>query len=156
MLAPILDKKTCAACRYCCEFDAADLWEMPLVDAAARAAALAALPGVAFAPDGADWRFAVRAPAGKDCVDCPARTPHGCALGPDAPFECRLWPLRALLREGRPVLALSPGCPALAALPLATVAAHARAIAPQVAAYAAAHPRLLHPWRDDYVWLCDL
>ena len=156
MLEAILDKKTCADCRFCCVFDATDIWEMPLVDATTREAALAALPGVAFAPDGDDWRFAVPTPAGGALVNCPALTPHGCALGPDRPFECRLWPFRALMREGRPVLALSPGCRAVAALPPNAVAAHARAIAPQVAAYVAAHPRMLHPWRDEYRWLCDL
>ena len=156
MLEAILEKKTCAACRFCCVFDATDIWEMPLVDAAVREAALASLPGVRFSADGDDWRCAVPTPPEGALVNCPALTAHGCALGPDAPFECRLWPIRALVRDGRRVLALSPGCKALAALPIAAVAAHARAIAPKVAAYVAAHPRMLHPWRDDYHWLCDL
>jgi hypothetical protein len=30
MLEAILDKKTCADCRFCCVFDATDIWEMPL------------------------------------------------------------------------------------------------------------------------------
>ena len=156
MLEAILEKKTCAACRFCCVFDATDIWEMPLVDASARAAAMAILPGVAFTQDGDDWRFAAPTPPDGVCVDCPARTPHGCALGPDRPFECRLWPIRALVRDGKPVLALSLGCKAVASLPDEIVAAHARAIAPKVAAYAAAHPQMLHPWHDDYRWLCDL
>lgn len=156
MLEAILEKKTCAECRYCCVFDATDIWEMPLVDAAVREAVLAALPGTSFNPDGDDWRFAVNAPADGRLVNCPALTAHGCMLGSDAPFECRLWPMRVLVRDGRRVLALSPGCKALAALPISTVAAHARAIAPKVAAYVAAHPQMIHPWRDDYRWLCDV
>ena len=126
MLEAILEKKTCAECRYCCVFDATDIWEMPLVDAAVREAVLAALPGTSFNPDGDDWRFAVNAPADGRLVNCPALTAHGCMLGSDAPFECRLWPMRVLVRDGRRVLALSPGCKALAALPISTVAAHAR------------------------------
>lgn len=156
MLEAILDKKTCADCRFCCVFDATDIWEMPLVDAATREAALATLPGVGFAPDGDDWRFAVDTPEDGALVNCPALTPHGCALGSDRPFECRLWPIRALECDGKPVLGLSPGCRAVSALPPDTVAAHARSIAPQVAAYVATHPRMLHPWRDEYRWLCDL
>lgn len=52
MLEAILEKKTCAACRFCCVFDATDIWEMPLVDASVREAALASIPGGQIHP----WR----------------------------------------------------------------------------------------------------
>ena len=31
MLKKILSRKTCAACRLCCQFDASDIWELPVL-----------------------------------------------------------------------------------------------------------------------------
>ena len=153
MLNTILSKMTCADCRYCCVFDASDLWEMPLLDAETQKVAAAALPDARFTSNGEDWLFQIAAPHGEDTVECPAHTDHGCALGEKAPFECRLWPMRVMRFAGRKVIALSPNCETIAGMPVGKVAKCARGLAQKIFAYAAAHPSVVKEYRPEYVIL---
>ena len=53
MLKKILSRTTCAACQLCCQFDASDIWELPVLPAETVAAIQKYRPETAFVPVGA-------------------------------------------------------------------------------------------------------
>jgi len=155
MLKEILSPATCARCRYCCEFDAGDMWDMPLLDADCRRAVEKILPAAALRETDGETRFDLTFPPGEVRV-CPALTAQGCALGAEKPFECRMWPLRVMKINGQLALTLSSQCRGVLTVPLEKILACARQIAPQVKAYVAAHPATVRPFNPDYLVLCPL
>lgn len=52
-------------------------------------------------------------------VPCTFLDPHrGCILKPeDKPFDCSIWPLRIMNKDGELVIALTPTCPSIGAVP---------------------------------------
>ena len=60
MLKKILSRTTCAACQLCCQFDASDIWELPVLPAETVAAIQKYRPETAFVPVGAEQTFAAR------------------------------------------------------------------------------------------------
>ena len=100
MLKKILSRTTCAACQLCCQFDASDIWELPVLPKETVAAIQKYRPETAFVPVGAEQTFAAPPLKGEELYACPVLTEHGCGLlEQDKPFDCKVWPFRLMRTE---------------------------------------------------------
>ena len=151
MLSPILAKSTCASCKFCCSFRRTSLWETPVIPAADLPKLQALNPQARFRPAGKDsFTFDL-----SDCykttdaaeeAPCPFLDPRrGCTLPQELkPFECKIWPLRAVKSQGGLAVALTPTCPAINKVPLEKVRdLAASGLGRQILDYAASHPDIL-------------
>ena len=99
MLSSILEKSTCAACKFCCSFRRTSLWETPVFPAADLPKLQALNPAAKFRAAGAsglsytfDLSDAYKTTDPDEEAPCPFLDPnHGCTLPSDLkPFECKI------------------------------------------------------------------
>ncbi len=110
MLKKILSPKTCGKCRICCVFDKDDVWEIPLISKEIYNNLKTERPELELLRRGEnsyvfDMKF-------KDngLTYCPALSETGCTLGENKPFDCKIWPLRAMKKGEDIVITISPVC----------------------------------------------
>jgi len=118
MLEKILTQKDCADCRFCCTFDRDDIWEVPLIDDdLARL-----IPGKYNLDIGYEFvngnRVFEISYDEKGESRCPAFRENGCGLLEDRPFDCKIWPFRAMKLGEFTVITVSPFCEKVNQLPL--------------------------------------
>ena len=153
MLTKLLSRGTCADCRQCCVFDSYDIRETPVISREMRERIRTLCPDAAFVSAGtASFRFRMCTTDEEGQFTCPLLDPaKGCILGDEKPFLCRLFPFRVMELAGRRVIAVSPFCEALAALPLETLLRFLKdGLADTVFTYAAAHPDEVQPYDELY------
>ena len=155
MLSAILSKNDCAQCKFCCSFRRKSLWETPVFTKNEVEKLLELYPDVKFRAVGvSSFTFDISANYKTDDSEeeaaCPfLDTKKGCILPPELkPFDCKIWPLRAVRMNGEEkkargdgrdlglrcdsagqdfggnsdlVVALTPTCPAINKLPLEKV-----------------------------------
>lgn len=114
MLRRILSEADCAECRLCCGFYESEIWEVPLIDDE-------------LAEKYPEYDFKAVNYDENGLHKCPALGESGCKLGSDKPFDCRLWPFRAMKLGEHLVIAISPLCKKLNAKPLAELSEFADA-----------------------------
>ena len=154
MISEVLSRETCAACRFCCAFRRQSLWELPVFSPEAVEALSAA--GFAFR-DGRpvlDGAYATDDP--EEEAPCPFLDPaRGCTLGEDEkPFDCRIWPLRVMGRDGTLAVALDPVCRAIGPEPPERLVALVRnGLGRRILEYAAGHPEIVKPWNEGWAVL---
>lgn len=109
MLKKILSPKTCGKCRVCCVFDHDDVWEIPLISPLLHKNISEKHPELSMIPRKNSYVFDMKF---KDngLTYCPALSDTGCTLGENKPFDCRIWPLRAMKKGDDTVITLSPVC----------------------------------------------
>ena len=177
MLSSVLNKSTCAGCKFCCSFRRCSLWETPLFDEDScrklgqdneygvkadfkmsdmKNQELSFInqinqldladgqTGKKESERNAQSRKAVDRNAGENKINpcgsrygqmqleykyktddseeeaaCEFLDPQkGCILSnEDKPFDCKIWPLRIMNKDGKLVIALTPTCPALGERP---------------------------------------
>ena len=155
MLSSILSKKQCAACKFCCSFRRQSLWETPLFP-----------PGVAEKlskpneygvvgefRDGQIILGGYRTDDSEEEVPCTFLDPQkGCILkGEDKPFDCSIWPLRIMDKGGKLVIALTPTCPAIGAVPnQALIDLVKNGLGEQIFEYAKTHPYIVKEYREGF------
>ena len=165
MLSSILSKSSCAACKFCCSFRRQSLWETPLFP-----------PEVAkklSKPNeyGVVGEFRTVDDPQKSCVGrlvlennyrtadpeeevpCTFLDPHkGCILKPeDKPFDCSIWPLRIMNKDGELVIALTPTCPSVGAVPSqALVNLVKNGLGDKIFEYAKTHPEIIKEYREGF------
>ena len=113
MLKKILSPDTCAGCRVCCVFDHDDVWEIPLISDELSRKISSERPELTLIPRGKssyvlDMKFEK-----DDLTYCPALSEKGCTLGDKKPFDCRIWPFRAMKKGDDIVITVSPVCGAV-------------------------------------------
>jgi len=151
MLSAILDKSTCAACKFCCSFRRTSLWETPVFPAADLEKLRALNPNARFRRAGKDsYTFDLTASyKTTDTAEeapCPFLDPsRGCTLPQDLkPFECKIWPLRAVRTQKSIAVALTPTCPAINKVPPEQVLKLVTSgLGQQILDYAASHPDII-------------
>ena len=159
MISEVLSRKTCAACRFCCAFRRQSLWELPVFSDEAVAklsrpngyGATAEFEGNRPRLEGA---YATSDP--EEESPCPFLDPaKGCRLeGEDKPFDCRIWPLRVVDRDGTLAVALDPACKAIGAEPPEKLVALVRnGLGKRILEYAAGHPEIVKPWNEGWAVL---
>ncbi|MCL2018660.1 MAG: hypothetical protein FWG70_02780 [Oscillospiraceae bacterium] len=106
MLDRLLSENDCAECKLCCNFYEGEFWEVPVIDDD-----LAQLISgkYDFNLIGDNRVFKLNRDE-KGLYFCPALDKNGCKLGDDRPFDCKLWPFRAMKLGEFIVITVSPLC----------------------------------------------
>ena len=164
MLSSILAKSDCAACKFCCSFRRTSLWETPVFPAADLPKLQALNPAAKFRAAGAsglsytfDLSDAYKTTDPDEEAPCPfLDQKRGCTLPAELkPFECKIWPLRAVRTRGTSEadatpetsqisVALTPTCPAINKVPLEQVRdLAASGLGQQIIDYASEHPDII-------------
>ncbi|MBP5520335.1 MAG: hypothetical protein J6X84_07140 [Treponema sp.] len=163
MLSKILAKSDCANCKFCCSFRRQSLWETPLFPAA-DIPALKKINSLAkFRPAGStgtmytfDISASYKTTDPNEEAACPfLDKSRGCTLPPQLkPFDCKIWPLRAVKVPGansetsqKIAVALTPTCPAINKVPLKTVCALASSgLGQKIISYSQENPDIIKPY----------
>ena len=165
MLSSLLTKKRCAACKFCCSFRRQSLWETPLFPP--EVVEKLSLPneygvvGVFRTVDDPQNSCAgrlvlennYRTADPEEEVPCTFLNPqNGCVLKPeDKPFDCSIWPLRIMNKDGELVIALTPTCPSIGAVPNQALNELVKnGLGEKILAYAKAHPYIIKEYRADF------
>lgn len=76
----------------------------------------------------------------------------GCMLSEeDKPFDCKIWPLRIMNRDGELVIALTPTCPAINEVPTEVMKKLVDdGLGETIAKYATEHPYIVKPYREGF------
>ncbi|MDR2532737.1 MAG: hypothetical protein LBC82_07845 [Oscillospiraceae bacterium] len=138
MLNRILTEADCAQCRLCCSFFESEIWEMPTIDED-------------FTELYKDYNF------GEICFDenglyrCPALGEAGCKLGSNRPFDCKLWPFRAMKLGEFTVVTVSPLCKKVSEKPLAELSQFVNfELADKIKARVLKYPAQIKDYIKDY------
>ena len=86
-------------------------------------------------------------------VPCTFLDPQkGCILkGEDKPFDCSIWPLRIMNKDGELVIALTPTCPSIGATPdKALVDLVQNGLGERILEYAKTHPYIVKEYREGF------
>ena len=155
MLSRVLSRSSCAACKFCCSFRRQSLWETPLFppEVAEKLSKPNEYGVVGEFRDGQIILGGYRTDDPEEEVPCTFLDPHkGCILKPeDKPFDCSIWPLRIMNKEGRLVIALTPTCPSIGAVPSqALVNLVKNGLGDKIFEYAKAHPYIIKEYREGF------
>ena len=155
MLSSILSKTTCAACKFCCSFRRQSLWETPLFppEVAEKLSKPNEYGVVGEFRDGQIILGGYRTDDSEEEVPCTFLDPQkGCILkGEDKPFDCSIWPLRIMDKGGKLVIALTPTCPAIGAVPnQALIDLVKNGLGEQIFEYAKTHPYIVKEYREGF------
>ena len=154
MLGKLLSKEECAACRECCVFDRYSIWDTPLFDRECCEKIKALRPGTRFVHREGGFLFLPE--VDYDQFRCPALGGNGCVLGDEKPFDCRIWPLMLMEKEGRTVIALSPVCETVAGKPAGAVMELLQGgLSRTIFAYAEKFPGAVRAYREGYPVLAE-
>ena len=118
MLSSILKKSDCASCKFCCSFRRQSLWETPVFKKETAEQLAKLFPKVKFRPAGStsvtvDLFDQYKTTNPDEEVPCPfLDKEQGCVLLPELkPFDCSIWPFRAVRVNKQTAVALTPTCP---------------------------------------------
>ena len=114
MLEKILSKNDCAECKLCCGFFESEIWEVPIIDDD-----LFKITNEKYEFDlsGGNRIFKISYNEKGLCL-CPALGENGCSLGDEKPFDCKIWPFRAMKLGEFTVIGVSPLCKKINEKPL--------------------------------------
>ena len=155
MLSKILSKFSCAACKFCCSFRRQSLWETPLFppEIVEKLSKPNEYGVVGEFRDGQIILGGYRTDDPEEEVPCTFLDPHkGCILKPeDKPFDCSIWPLRIMRKDGELVIALTPTCPSIGAVPSKALAELVKSgLGKEIFEYAKTHPEIIKKYRDGF------
>ena len=155
MLSKILSKNSCAACKFCCSFRRQSLWETPLFppEVVEKLSKPNEYGVVGEFRDGQIILGGYRTDDPEEEVPCTFLDPHkGSILKPeDKPFDCSIWPLRIMDKDGELVIALTPTCSAIGAVPSqALVELVQNGLGENIFEYAKAHSEIIKKYRDGF------
>jgi len=155
MLSRVLSKQSCAACKFCCSFRRQSLWETPLFppEVVEKLSKPNEYGVVGEFHDGQIVLGGYRTDDPEEEVPCTFLDPErGCILKPeDKPFDCSIWPLRIMDKDGELVIALTPTCPAIGATPdKALVDLVKNGLGEQIFEYAKTHPYIVKEYREGF------
>lgn len=152
MLSSVLSKNQCAACKFCCSFRRQSLWETPLFppEVAEKLSKPNEYGVVGEFRDGQIILGGYKTDDPDEEVPCTFLDPErGCILKPeDKPFDCSIWPLRIMRKDGELVIALTPTCPSIGAVPSqALVNLVENGLGDKIFEYAKTHPEIIKEYR---------
>ena len=152
MLSTILTKQQCAACKFCCSFRRQSLWETPLFspEVVEKLSKPNEYGVVGEFRNGQIVLGPYLTAASEEEVQCTFLDPQkGCILkGDDKPFDCSIWPLRIMDKDGELVIALTPTCPSIGAVPSqALVNLVENGLGDKIFEYAKTHPEIIKEYR---------
>ncbi|MCQ2093236.1 MAG: hypothetical protein MJY85_11230 [Fibrobacter sp.] len=156
MLSEVLSKSTCAQCKFCCSFRRKSLWETPLFDDASICKLSQEneynITGC-FENRQTQLDHLYKTADPEEEVPCTFLDPqNGCILkGEDKPFDCSIWPLRIMRKDGRLVIVLTPTCPAIGAVPNKKITALVKnGLGEKILDYAKGHPYIIKDYHEGF------
>jgi hypothetical protein len=155
MLSRLLTKKQCAACKFCCSFRRQSLWETPLfppeiIENLSKANEYGV---VGEFRDGQIVLGGYHTDNPEEEVPCTFLDPHkGCILkAEDKPFDCSIWPLRVMDKDGELVVALTPTCPTIRSTPQPELIELVQnGLGEKILEYAKTHPEIIKKYREGF------
>jgi hypothetical protein len=165
MLSRVLSKQSCAACKFCCSFRRQSLWETPLFPPEAveklskpnEYGVVGVFAAVETPQGSCAGRLVLennyRTDDPEEEVPCTFLDPQkGCILkAEDKPFDCSIWPLRIMDKDGEFVIALTPTCPSIGAVPSkALVNLVQDSLGDKIFEYAKAHPEIIKEYKEGF------
>ena len=155
MLSKILSKFSCAACKFCCSFRRQSLWETPLFppEVVEKLSKPNEYGVVGDFRDGQIILGGYKTGDPEEEVPCTFLDPeHGCILkGEDKPFDCSIWPLRIMRKDGELVIALTPTCPSIGEVPSqALVYLVKNGLGEKIFEYAKTRPEIIKNYREGF------
>jgi hypothetical protein len=163
MLGKVLKKETCAECRFCCSFRRCSLWETPLfpmetVEKLERVKFVQqTLNGAACGQMDLNYKYKTDDP--QEEAPCEFLDPmKGCILSAeDKPFDCKIWPLRIMRKDGKLVIALTPTCPAINEVGEQRMRELVQdGLGATIRDYATAHPFIIKDYKDGFPVLMEV
>ena len=155
MLSRVLLRSSCAACKFCCSFRRQSLWETPLFppEVVEKLSKPNEYGVVGEFRDGQIVLGGYKTADPEEEVPCTFLDPQkGCILKPeDKPFDCSIWPLRILRKDGELVIALTPTCPSIGAVPSKALAELVNSgLGDKIFEYAKTHPYIIKKYREGF------
>lgn len=155
MLSSILSKQQCAACKFCCSFRRQSLWETPLFppEVVEKLSKPNEYGVVGEFNNGQIVLGPYHTENPEEEVQCTFLDPqNGCILkGEDKPFDCSIWPLRIMNKDGELVIALTPTCPSIGATPRPELVELVKnGLGAKIFEYAKAHPYIVKEYRAGF------
>ena len=149
MLKKILSPETCGKCRVCCIFDKEDVWEIPLISEEIYKNLTNTRPELSMIPRGKKSHVFEMQFKDDGLTYCPALSETGCILGENKPFDCRIWPLRAMKKGEDIVITISPVCESINP-EKAEVKELVKELAPAIFEEAEKNPDIIKEYIDGY------
>lgn len=163
MLSKVLDKSTCAECRFCCSFRRSSLWETPLfpIETVDKLTKNGCSCGQFDIKQDGDIKFGqmnlyskyktndAQEEAACDYLD----SLKGCVLNDeDKPFDCKIWPLRVMkMKDKSLVIALTPTCQAINKQPIEDIKRLVEdELSDTIFEYANKHPFIIKEYREGF------
>ncbi|MBQ4283413.1 MAG: hypothetical protein IJB96_05735 [Lachnospira sp.] len=158
MLSKVLSKETCADCRFCCAFRRCSLWETPffdreIVDKYSVRGIRFELSDEAVGCGRLDYTGKYHTDDENEEAPCEfLDVNRGCVLpDEDKPFDCKIWPLRIMNKDGKTVIALTPTCPAINRYPIEVMEDLVKdGLGKKIYEYAQAHPYIIKEYREGF------
>lgn len=149
MLKKILSPETCGKCRVCCVFDRDDIWEIPLISESLHKNISESRPELKMTKRGESSYVFEMEFKNDGLTYCPALSETGCTLGKNKPFDCMIWPFRAMKKGNDIVITISPVCESVDA-ENTDVKALAKELAPIIFAEAEKNPDIVKEYIEGY------
>ena len=155
MLSRVLSKQSCAACKFCCSFRRQSLWETPLFppEVVEKLSKPNEYSVVGEFRNGQIVLGGYRTDNPEEEVPCTFLDLHkGCILkAEDKPFDCSIWPLRVMEKGGELVIALTPTCPTIGAMPRPELVELVKnGLGAKIFEYAKTHPYIVKKYREGF------
>lgn len=159
MLSKILSREECSKCKICCEFDDEDIWETPVIYNDSIESVLKINPSQEFLETDFNGRKlrVLKLKKEDDIYPCTMLDrSKGCMLGSEhKPFDCKIWPLRVMRKDGKTVIVLSPVCPVVAKKPIEDVCCAVEDLSDLIFEQAKLHPEIVKDYIDGYKILVE-
>lgn len=165
MLSKVLQKSTCADCRFCCSFRRCSLWETPLFPKETMERLKQAGSSVNFKRQELsgkeygqmDLTGKYKTQDSEEEAACEFLDPKaGCTLSnADKPFDCKIWPLRIMRKTEETgenyVIALTPTCPSINKVPLEDMKNLVQeGLGKTIYEYAKEHPYIVKEYKEGF------
>ena len=156
MLKDLLTPQDCAKCRFCCSIKKQGLWELYVLSTSEMENLRKKYPEVQFkyvkrnncAGYVADMENNYK--IGEEEIPCPFNK-NGCILGEDKPFECAVWPFRAMKFVNKIVVAFCKDCPILAKKSFKEIESLLESgLAEKILNYSQKFPAYIKDYRENY------
>jgi hypothetical protein len=166
MLSKILSEETCAKCKFCCSFRRQSLWETPVFTENEMLKLQIDFPKAKFRKITTDnltkqniytidlYEF-YKTDDPEEESPCPfLNTESGCMLPEkQKPFDCAIWPLRAIRKNNKTIVVLCPTCKALNKIPLEKIKdfVNSSGLKNRILEEAKKNPGMIKEWKDEFI-----
>lgn len=154
MLKGVLDKSTCAKCKFCCGFDKEDSWEIPVINEAL--ADELRNKGIKIDNVNGCYKYNLEF-EGNEIKYCPFLDEKtGCTLdNENKPFDCKIWPLRVMKKGNKKVLAIAKTCPAFSVTKADLLRLISERLLEEIKEHISKNPYVINELKEDYEVLAE-